>query len=622
MLFKLFSIHNSEELLKGVTENPDKFNDPKYFKKFKQKLNNKEENLGISDEAYEQAIDGQVNTVDGFAHRFAQKTNNENIVSKIYDKITNIDKHAPHRLKETSDKRKARISQLKKAGIKFAIAGLSAAAITTLSATSSTLAAITGVGIGVGVTTFQIWQRKKQAKKEGRKYTWKDFTKDRELQAVIATTTLGASAVAFGVAGNPILAGICGKGALAIGMATGGIKSYKQSRDTGLGKGESVFWGSLNAIATFGGALVGRSLANSAIDSYNANHARNEIFQTKETVTHHTEEIIEHPAEYKDVIDYKPGVIDGNKHVLELWYKDHPDLLQERLDNINDFIKSNHLNDSGKTYNAYRILLAQHDSGMLAPDNMEMHVQGGHNTYSGGNHKVFGPGWVSDNSAVDASDVHKLASGDLDLDTIKSFDKIDPSIGAHNTVGHVDGAGYQDDGVLNYNARNVGGELTTETGNPNVYATYANHSDVFTTDQVLVKDAWTEIVTTDSTTDVFPANDRFTGIFGWLNGPVEKGKKRLRERLGSLADKIAKKKRNKILPEGKKALPEGEISDIPKRGLPPIKDILARQIIKNRGGSEEQQNYAKEILWIEEVLRKKKITQDIQEKTIKYLTGK
>ena len=519
--FKLFEMYNSEELINGIAEHPEKFTKPDDFNTFKNNLYNFNKPLQISDAGYEAAIDYQVNAVDGFAHRLVQKTGNRSlkVVPKLYDRIATIDKFAAHRTKQQTSKRQARIKQLKQAAVKFGISGISAAGITVLSTISTTTtsipAAAIGVAAGIGITAYNIYRKKKTAKKAGQKYGWKEFKKDKALHAAITTTTLGAASAIFAVSGNPVVATACAYGALAVGTTAGVVTSYNAARKDGLGKAESLFWGTVNGIATLGGAAAGRAVAHSFIDSYNVAHPENEVFQ-KKTVQTET-------SSYEEIV-YKPGVVENAQNILENnWYRDHPELLQQRIDSIEAFNA-----EHGTNINPYRYLLAAHDAGALAPDNNLLHVQGGPDVYTNGNHTVLTESWAQQHN-VDFSDVKGLA-GSIDGGTVNvnpdAFQAIDGHINASNQVGAISEHPFQNDGVLDMNAT-TDEHGTYSTPNGTEYTTYADHGGAH---DVIGHEVETQTVS-------YTPNEGVTAIFGWAH-PKSWGKA-LKDRLGSLMDKIS-----------------------------------------------------------------------------------
>lgn len=540
----LYAAHVAAEVEKGIKEDPKQFTDKTFLNKFKEDLSNPEKPMGVSATAYEATIDNLINSVGAYATRLGSKVGKDKpVVTKVFEPLKDIDKRAADRTTGTVDKRKVRIEQLKRAAkgaaSAFLVSGAITVAGTAVAADASMTAATLGMNkyagmalgsaLAVGMTIYQIHRWRKDRKANGEKTGFLAMLKDRRLRETVETTALGCAALGFAVTGNPGVAQCLGYGAMAVGTANNVINSYQDVKKAGLSGWEAVGWATLQAVATVGGGLAGRYTANAGIDAFNKAHSENEIFQHKETTVHTTVE---------ETTVYKPEAIENARNILDYWYKDNPDLLQQRIDAINNYNEINGTNISPERY-----LLAAHDAGALSADNNLLHVQGGEDIATNANHKVLGTGW-SNETGVSQDVVKNLAnsvSGDgvnITPESLEAFGQIDQYIGSQNHVGHVPGAPYQDDGVLGYNSK-VGADGKVEVAaDGGRWTTYANHDGA-----TEVQKTTHDIITSKM---VRNESDLGLGMFGVLGSTTRKAKK-LKDRIGALADKLFSQKKSKII---------------------------------------------------------------------------
>ena len=550
--YKLFAIHNSEETIQGVAEAPDKFTNPQYAAEFIRKLESSEKPMQISPEGYQAAIDHQVDAVDAFAHRLAQKTGDPKapVIGKLYDKVADIDKLAGTRMDGKPSKAEIRKKLAKQIGTK-ALSSFGMATVFTMGTRAigasygTTAATLTGVGVGLGATAYMIYKRKKQAKKLGQKYGWKEFRKDHAAHVAIATSACAGAAAAFSMTGNPELAATFGTAAIVIGSGGSALEGYKQAREGGIGKVESLLWAAGMAGATYGGAQMGRMAGNAAVDAINNAWQDNTIFQNREEITTSR-------TETKTEITYKEGVVEGAKNILDQWYADNPELLQQRVDAINAYNA-----EHGTNIDPHRYLLAAHDAGALAPTDTVHHVQGGADVHSNGNHKVFGTEW-SNTTGVSTESINNLAGSvgadgvNITPESISAFQQVDGYVSASNQVGNVPSNPYQDDGVLGFNATHTADGNTVADPNGNQYTTYADHNSIY------------DVTTTETTvteTDVqYTDKPGVTAIWGGV-GFMSKVSKGISKRFGALKDKITGKKSTEKPVENTGTVPGGKGTD-------------------------------------------------------------
>lgn len=562
----LYAAHVADQTEKGIKEDPKQFTDPTYLDQFKEDLSNSEKPMGVSATAYEATIDNCINSTAAYATRLGTKIGKDKpVVTKVFEPLEDLDKRAGDRTTETFDKRKVRIQQLKRAAKGAMSAFLVSGAITVVGAATAADASMTAATLGmnkyagmalgsalaIGMTIYQIHRWRKDRKAHGEKAGFWAMLKDRRLRETVETTALGCAALGFAVTGNPGVAQWLGYGAMAVGTANNVINSYQDVKKAGLSGLEAVGWAALQATATIGGGIAGRYAANAGIDAFNKANPENEIFQHKETRTSTT-------IEQETV--YKPEAIENAHKILDYWYKDDPELLQQRIDAINSY---NELN--GTDINPERYLLAAHDAGALSADNNMLHVQDGADISTNANHKVLGSGW-SNQTGVSQDIVNNLAnsvSGDgvtITPESLDAFRQIDQYIGVQNHVGHVPGASYQNDGVLGYNAESTADGTVHVSENGDRWTTYANG------------DSATEVINrphdTPVTTFVPNESDLGLGMVGVL-GTKTRGIKKLKERIGAFADKIFGKKRVKpVVTEG--GLPPTDVTHEGANGGLPV----------------------------------------------------
>ncbi len=434
-----------------------------------------------------------------------------------------------------------------------------AAADASLTASTMGLNKVAGMAIGsalaVGMTIKQIHSWRKQQKKEGKPAGLKAFLKNRKMVMTVATTAMGAAALGFAATGNPGMASALGIGALAVGTTNGVISNYGDSRKAGLGKFESASWAAVQALANVAGAMGGRVTANMAIDAYNHAHPNNELFQHKEVVGQ---------KEVQDRVEtqYKEGVTERAHQTVSKWYAGHEDLLQQRVDEVNAYNQAH-----GTNIDPYRYLMAAHDAGAQAPDNMMLHNQGAPNVASHGNHMVLGAGW-SQETGISQQEVSNLAQSitsdghiNLSPESISAFQQIDSHINVYNQVGHVAGAPYQNDGVLQSNAsQNDAGRLVQDVKGDR-YTTYADGDSAYEQKIITHKEDVIGLVKNEN-------QNAGVGMFGVMGNYL--GVKKLKERAGALLDRILKREKQPVQdvqPEDKKPTPPNKAKEEDKNPL-------------------------------------------------------
>ena len=520
----LYALHVVDQVQKGAAEHPKQFTDKKFLNQFTAELANPDKPMAISSKAFEAGVDNAVNATAGYADTLAQSVGRDKpVVMSVFKPLQDLDKRADARTENKTNKKTARIEMLKRTVKGAASAFLVSGAITTIGTMGANKVAgmAIGTGLAVTMTAMQIYKWRKQQKKEGKPAGFKAMLKNRKLVMTVATTAMGAAALGFAATGNPGVASALGIGALAVGTTNGVISNYGDSRKAGLGKVESAGWAAVQAIANVAGATAGRVTANMAIDAYNHAHPGNDLFQHKEQEVTNRHETV-----------YDDGVKERAKVTVGKWYAGHEDVLQQRVDEINQYNQAH-----GTHIDPYRYLMAAHDAGAQAPDNMTLHNQGAPDVASHGNHMVLGEGW-SQETGVSQHEVSNLANSvtsdghvNLSPESVKAFQEIDAHINRYNQVGYVNGAPYQNDGVLDSNASQNDAGRFVQDAKGDRYTTYADGDSPYK--QINIKTTVTHTVDNQRVDGV--------GMFGVLGNAL--GAKKLRKRAGALLDRIFSKKK-------------------------------------------------------------------------------
>ncbi len=563
----LYALHVVDQVQKGAKEHPKQFTDKKFLNQFTADLANPNKPMSISHKAFDAGVDNAVNATAGYANTLAQTVGRDKpVVTSVFKPIEDLDKRAAARTDNKTNKKAARIEMLKRTVKGAASAFLVSGAITTIGTMGANKVAgmAIGTGLAVAMTAVQIYKWRKQQKKEGNPAGFKAMLKNRKLVMTVATTAMGAAALGFAATGNPGMASALGIGALAVGTANGVISNYGDSRKAGLGKVESAGWAAVQAIANVAGATAGRVTANMAIDAYNHAHPGNDLFQHKEQEITKRQETV-----------YDDGVKERAKVTVGKWYAGHEDVLQQRVDEINQY---NH--DNGTHIDPYRYLMAAHDAGAQAPDNMTLHNQGAPDVASHGNHMVLGEGW-SQETGISQQKVDNLAGSitsdghvNLSPESVKAFQEIDAHINRYNQVGYVNGAPYQNDGVLDSNASQNDAGRFVQDAKGDRYTTYADGDSPYK--QINIKTTVTHTVDNQRVDGV--------GMFGVLGNVL--GGKKLRKRAGSLLDRIFGKKKQPVT-KGKQAEDKKPVK-INIENKQPVSNEEKIQELKNKKQAQQQ----------------------------------
>ena len=522
----LYSFSVGDKVVQGILEKPDAFTDKTQREEFLNDLRNAEKPVYLSEAGFEAGVDASIDQSAAYASRLNKKLGKNNQVAvKILEPLKDLDKRAADRTEDSKPtKREVRIT-LAKRGLKngvsaFLVSGAITVAATATATDASLTAATMGMnkfaGAAIGTTlaiaaaSRSIIKWRKQRKAEGKPRGLMSMLKDPRLATTLATTALGGAALGFAATGNPGVAMACGGAALAIGAGSSVVYTAKDARKMGLGKGEALGWGVVNAAITIGAGFGGRAAANFGIDLYNQHNPDNTVFQHQEKIGEHVESVTETRTHM--VTDY--GALNKNAQdfLQDNWYKDNPELLQSRIDALS----------AAGVENPYHTLLIAHDAGLLAPDNMQMWD----GSTSNGNHTVLTHGWAEQNGvnpdSVDAIKNLFNNDGSVNADAVAAYKELAPHVGEDNFVSRI-----EDRPVI----RELYGDRESTYDHdrklPLKEETYTVGKSVVVDDYGMVK------------------NDNEgagVGMLGMLAGPF-KGVKKLKQRVGSLLDKITKKEK-------------------------------------------------------------------------------
>ncbi|MCL2339226.1 MAG: hypothetical protein FWC51_04735 [Proteobacteria bacterium] len=548
VLFQLFQIDNVGRTVRGALDDPKNFADKNHYEKF---LNTLDANGGeISTVEFDAAMDAAVNETGGYVNRMTDKIGpNQPVLFKVLDNVDNlgIDKRGGMRAEtDVGATQGATRKKLWWRSIKgFGNALLTSAAITTVAAGSEmifgmprTVAALAmGVALGLGFTGMSIWKWNKDQTAKGEPHGWdrvKSFFSDKRNIATIATTALAATALTTAAVGAPAtFTYLAGASALALGMGTNAVNTYNEASAGNLGNGEKVLLTAVNAIAPFIGGLLGRFGAMHAINSYNASHPTNTNFShgvpgEKEV---QTTKMVNHPQEA-----YQPGVNEHAHEILNHWYHDKPEVLQQRLDMAQTYINDHHLNISPE-----RLLLMHANNGGQTFGHAPYHVDGGGVTHYDHNHNTMNtPQWRADHPGFTGDDSnavkHLFDGGKMNPKGVEAAMRMDRVVSGNNEVGSVSaGDTPHYDGVLPRN--------TVDAHGHPVYNTYADGNSPFhKVDHWVSEPDVIKVPVTNFVPNVVIGQ---LGMVGEVNNRPNMVQK-IKGRIGTLMDKVWKRESDAI----------------------------------------------------------------------------
>ena len=568
VLYKLFEIDNADKIVQGATENPEQFADPKYREEF---INNLAQAGGkISDVGYNAAIDAQTNATAGWAARVKNKLGvaaekASGFFARVFNPIKHIDKMADVRMTRRSiDKREKRIELLTRI-LKGFLSGLVASALITTIATAAaaaagmsvamSLAAISIVtAIGMGVIQVMRWRKAQEA--AGLPTDINEFFKDRRLVASLGASLFAVVAMCFGAGGMAMAAKWLGYGALAIGGSNNAAAAFRDARDAKMSAAESIAWAIANAGAVIGGGFAGRAAAHAGINAINKHYSHNTWFQNEtpraEAQENATSSDVTTPQESDQIADatetrleYTQDALDNAERISRMWYRDNPEILQQRVDAINAYNAEN-----GTNIDPYRAIMINGDAGGRTFDNMRLHVNNSHidsninDVYSRGSHRVLTDAWGRANgfSHDELNAARHLfgRDGSINPNGMDVIAKLDNIISDNNTVGYVQGRPVFTD---NYFKSNDPSGWTTYTGGnaPKIENVYPVESVAPTPKEVVPSPKPVEYI------DRIPAQGDGMAAFG--NYTPRERLTKLRDRVGSFLDRVRRNRQNESVSE-------------------------------------------------------------------------
>lgn len=529
-LFKLYETANADKIVKMTQENPEVFTDPQRRNDFVREMMS--QGGDISDTAYNAVLDSNANAVAGWAARLKAKLgtaadNVGGLWNKIFNKNHDVDRLNNVRIApQTIDKRQKRIELFKRVLKGFASGFVASMIITTIATAAaatagiSMAASVAAIGIvtaiGMGVVQVNRWRRRQQD--AGLPTDIRAFLADKRLVTSLGVSAIAVVAMCFGAGGMADTAMALGYGALALGGTKNAIESYRDARDSRMSVAESIAWAIANAGAVVGGGLTGRYVANVAIDAYNNANPENRLFQNA------TDRTVEHTNTTTETrTEYTADALDNAERIARMWYRDNPDILQQRVDAINAYNA-----EHGTNIDPYRAIMINGDAGGQTFDNMRLHVNNSHidpnvnDIYSHGHHRVLTDAWGRANGftheELNAAARLFNPDGSVNANGMNVVSRLDGMVGESNTVGYVDGRPVQTDGYFKPN--DAAGWTTYTDGRP-----------------AMVENTYETTETTyENVTDYTRARGDGMAAYGNYN-PRERRTK-LRDRIGTFWDRI------------------------------------------------------------------------------------
>ena len=534
--FKLYNMAVADRIVNDATANPEQFNEPEFRAHLLNELSR--DGAIISDAGYNAQIDADVNATAGWAARVKSKLRNgaENVgdfFGNIFRPVNRVDRLANVRITGgTADKRTKRIEFFKRILKGFASAFIASAIITTIATAAAATAGISlaasmaAIGmvtaIGMGVVQIARWRRAQQ--KANKPTDIHAFLSDKRLVASLGVSAIAVVAMCFGAAGMATAATSLGYGALALGGAKNTVETFRDARRSNMSVAESLAWAIANAGAVIAGGFTGRMAANAGINYYNERNPENTLFQNA------TERTVEHTTEHTETrSEYTQNALDNAERIAKMWYRNNPEVLQQRVDAINAYNA-----EYGTNIDPYRAIMINGDAGGQTFDNMRLHVNNSHidpninDVYSHGNHRVLTDAWgrAYDFSPDELRAAAHLfnADGSINPDGMNAVVRLDSHIGESNTVGYMPGRGVHTDNYLPQNDIARGGEVSP---NGRVYSTYSDGTPA------TVENTYTTTKTTyENVADYNRANGDGMAMFGNYNR--SQGNPKLRDRVGAV----------------------------------------------------------------------------------------
>ncbi len=440
----------------------------------------------------EQAKDLFAADADAFVKRVYEKMPDTNNIGELVDGVykpfvnTNGSGQSDPKNANKPDKWSVRKELLKRALASVAGAFL---ASTVISFVATTAAPLVSTPVLLSVTAvlagslLKIRKWKKDRAALGKPTNLKYAFSDKAFLKSLGVSAVTIAAMCCGSAGFVAAAKCLGFGAIAWGGYKNTMDIYAKATSMGLGKKEAFFWAVGHAIAVAGAGFAGRITGNGfAADNTDGvtenataddkNDAKTDVAETKQTETPKTVEskqtepvktatpkteikqvessdlnnlqkqkigLEKQLADCTKIVETKVYTDDADNHaksIVEKWYADRPDILDQRVKMVQDANAR-----YGTSINPYRAILLHADAGGKTYDNIQL-ASGG---FSRGNHTIFGPGWIESQDDVDVSDVadvkNMFAGNAVSEDSIRAADKLDAYVSPKNHISCVAGSG-------------------------------------------------------------------------------------------------------------------------------------------------------------------------------------
>ncbi len=494
-LFKLYEVANADKIVQMARENPEVFTDPEKRNEFIRGLVT--QGGDISNEAYNAALDENEKSAFGWCARLKMKLGTAaekigNLWDKVVKKNNDVDRLANVRVSRTAANLRQKRREMCLRILKGFASGFVASVLITTIATAaaatagiSMAASVAAIGIvtaiGMGAVQVARWRRRQQ--EIGAPTDIRAFLADKRLVTSLGVSAIAVVAMCFGAGGMADAAMALGYGALALGGTKNAIESYRDARDSRMSVAESIAWAIANAGAVIAGGFAGRYVANVGINAFNNARPENTTFQNAENRTvEHTNTTTETRTEYT------ADALDNAERIARMWYRDNPEILQQRVDAINAYNA-----EHGTNIDPYRAIMINGDAGGQTFDNMRLHVNNSHldprinDIYSHGHHRVLTDAWGRANGftheELNAAARLFNPDGSVNASGMNVVSRLDGMVGESNTVGYVDGRPVQTDGYFKPN--DAAGWTTYTDGRPamveNTYetteTTYENVTD-------------------------------------------------------------------------------------------------------------------------------------------------
>lgn len=494
-LFKLYEIENADKIVKMAQENPEVFLDDAKRAEFIRGL----AGVGgdISNDAYNAALDANANAVAGWAARLKAKLGTaadktRGFFDKVFRRNADTDRLKNVRVaRGPVDKRQKRREMCLRILKGFASGFVASFLITTIATAAAATAGISMAAsvaaisivtaIGMGAVQVARWRRRQQ--EIGAPTDIRAFLADKRLVTSLGVSAIVVASMCFGAAGLSQAAMALGYGALAVGGAKNAVESYRDARESRMSVAESIAWAIANAGAVIAGGFAGRYVANVGINAFNNARPENTTFQNAENRTvEHTNTTTETRTEYT------ADALDNAERIARMWYRDNPEILQQRVDAINAYNV-----EHGTNIDPYRAIMINGDAGGQTFDNMRLHVNNSHidpnvnDVYSHGHHRVLTDAWgrVNGFTHEELGAAARLFNpdGSVNASGMDVVARLDGMIGETNTVGTIPSRPVQTDRYFRPN--DPAGWTTYTDGRPamveNTYetteTTYENVTD-------------------------------------------------------------------------------------------------------------------------------------------------